>query len=506
MSAAPGDAHDRRLLEQVAPVDWINPTPRGRYNLVVLGAGTAGLVTAAAAAALGAEVALVEREALGGECLNTGCVPSKALLRAARAVSEARGSPALGARFAGPVGVDFGAVMERMRRLRADLAAHDSAARFRGLGVDVYLGRGRFTGPDALEVAGRTLRFARACIATGSRPQVPPIPGLDQVRYHTNETIFALTELPRRLAVLGGGPIGCELAQAFARFGSRVALIERAGRVLAREDSEAAEAVQRALSADGVELLLGNELGLVRRGQGASVALELAAPDGGGARRVLEVDELLVAVGRAPNVADLGLEDLGVAFDGDRGVHVDDFLRTTNRRVFAAGDVCSEHKFTHAAEAAAGIVVRNALFFGRARASALFVPRATYTAPEVAVVGLTEEQARAAGLEVDVLRVDLASVDRAVLDGAEQGFLKLPTQRGTDRMLGATLVAGHAGELISEVTLAMVSGAGLRGIAATIHPYPTQAAVLQRAAVMQMKTRLTPRRAKWLARFLAWRR
>jgi pyruvate/2-oxoglutarate dehydrogenase complex dihydrolipoamide dehydrogenase (E3) component len=353
MSGVAGDRHDRRLGELVAPSDWTNPTPRGRYNLVVVGAGTAGLVTAAAAAALGARVALVERAALGGECLNTGCVPSKALLRAARAVAEARRATELGVRFAGPIEVDFGAVMERMRRLRAQLAAHDSAARFRGLGVDVYLGHGRFTGADALEVAGRTLRFARACIATGSRPLVPPIPGLAQVRHHTNETIFSLTELPRRLAILGGGPIGCELAQAFARFGSHVSLIEQSARILSREDAEAAELVQRALAADGVELLLETELVEARPGPGGAVALALEAR---GARRALEADELLVAAGRAPNVGDLGLEALGVAFDERRGVHVDDHLRTANRRVYAAGDVCSEHRFTHAAEAAAGIV------------------------------------------------------------------------------------------------------------------------------------------------------
>jgi pyruvate/2-oxoglutarate dehydrogenase complex dihydrolipoamide dehydrogenase (E3) component len=506
------DAHDRALAAAVFPADWTNPEPAGprggeRYNLVVLGAGTAGLVTAAVAAGLGARVALVEREARGGDCLNVGGVPSKALLRSARAVADVRRAGRFGVRVTGPVEVDFPAVMERMRRLRAGLAPHDSAARFRDLGVDVFLGRGRFTGPDSVAVEGpagdRALRFARACIATGARPVVPDVPGLAEAGFLTNESVFALSALPARLAVVGGGPIGCELAQAFARFGARVTLVERADRLLEREHPDAAAIVQRALVEDGVELALGSTLKGVRRATGGARLLELEAA---GATRALEVDELLIGVGRAPNVQDLGLALAGVDHDPQRGVQVDDHLRTGNRRVYAAGDVCSRYRFTHVADAAAAIVVRNALFFGRQRFSALTVPWTTYTDPEVAHVGLDADGARERGLALDTFRVEMADVDRAVLEGDTEGFLEVRCERGKDRILGATLVSRHAGETISELTLAMVSGAGLKSIAGTIHPYPTQAAALRQAANLQLKTRLTPLAARALERCLAWRR
>ncbi len=500
--AMPLDVHNRILVANVHPPEWINPQPAGRYNLVVIGAGTAGLVSAAVAAGLGAKVALIERELMGGDCLNVGCVPSKALIRSARALAEVRRAGDFGVRVSGSVSVDFPAVMERMRRLRSEISSHDSAARFRDLGVDVFLGTGRFVGRDRVEVNGRTLEFARACIATGGRPIDPSIPGLKESGFLTNETLFSLTVLPRRLTVLGAGPIGCELAQCFARFGSEVTLIQRSAGILGREDRDAARLVQESLERDGVRVLFETSVTEVgKRGNSKVLSLEQA-----GRRRELEVDELLVGVGREPNVQGLGLEQAGVEYDERAGVKVDDHLCTTNPRIYAAGDICSDYKFTHTADAAAGIVIRNALFFGRSKVSALTIPWCTYTDPEIAHVGLYEPQGKAQGLEIDTYTVPMREIDRAVLDGEDQGFLKVHVRKGSDRILGATLVAGHAGEMISEITAVMVAGGGLGSLSGTIHPYPTQAEAIRRAANLYMKTRLTPTAKTWLTRLLAWRR
>jgi pyruvate/2-oxoglutarate dehydrogenase complex dihydrolipoamide dehydrogenase (E3) component len=497
----PWDEHNRRLQGQVHPSDWVNPTPSGRYNLVVIGGGTAGLVTAAGAAGLGAKVALIERHLLGGDCLNVGCVPSKALLRSARAAAAVREAGAFGVRVEGDATVDFPAVMTRLRRLRADLSPHDSAARFRELGVDVYLGDGRFTGADTIEVGGRTLHFARAAIATGARAAAPDIPGLASVPYLTNETVFSLTELPRRLAVVGAGPIGCELAQGFARFGADVVLIESAAGILPREDREAAAVLRAALERDGVRILRdGRDLSVARGDGGIRWQLATAGREQEGI-----ADALLVAVGRAPNVEGLGLEAAGVAYDR-KGVRVDERLRTTNPKIYACGDVCSRFKFTHAADFMARIVIQNALFGGRRRVSELVIPWCTYTAPEVAQVGLTVEQARADGIAIDTFTLPLDRVDRAILDGEENGFVRVHVRRGTDRIVGATVVAAHAGDLIGELSLAMTAKIGLRGIGAAIHPYPTQAEAIRKLGDLYGRTRLTPFVKRLFRGWLAWRR
>jgi pyruvate/2-oxoglutarate dehydrogenase complex dihydrolipoamide dehydrogenase (E3) component/uncharacterized membrane protein YdjX (TVP38/TMEM64 family) len=496
----PDDEQNRTLLAQVHPPGWTNPTPAGRYNLVVVGAGTAGLVSAAGAAGLGARVALVERTLLGGDCLNVGCVPSKALLAAARVAATARDGGAFGVRATG-VQVDFPAVMERMRRLRATIAPNDGVPRFTRLGVDVYLGQGRFTGPSQLEVDGQEIAFARAVIATGARAEVPPLPGLAEAGYLTNETLFWLTELPRRLVVVGGGPIGCEMAQAFVRFGADVTLIEAGAHLLPREDPDAAAIVERRLQAEGVRLVFGASVTQVVRQDGRRVVHYSS----GDRTEAVVCDRILVAVGRTPNLDGLDLEAAGVAHTR-HGVTVDDHLRTTNRRIYAAGDVASRFKFTHTADALARIVIANALFLGRKKASALHVPWCTYTEPEVAHVGLYEQEARERGLDVDTITVPLHDVDRAVLDGADDGFLRVHLKRGKDRILGATLVAEHAGDVISELTLAMTGGLGLGTIASTIHPYPTQAEVVRRAADAWNRSRLTPRVKGILARWLRFRR
>lgn len=484
--AATGE-HDRRLLENVHPPDWTNPAPEDRYHLVVVGAGTGGLVTAAIGAALGAKVALVERHLMGGDCLNVGCVPSKAVIRAARAWAEAREAAE---RFGGPRAEgpgDFAAAMERMRRLRAGISPTDGAARFRELGVDVFLGEGRFTAPDALEVGGATLRFRRAVIATGARAAAPPIPGLAEAGYLTNETVFGLTELPRRFVVIGAGPIGCEMAQAFARFGSEVHLLDRAAVVLPREDADAARVVQGRMERDGVRMHLSTAITRVeRRGGETVVHFERE-----GRAESVSGDALLVAVGRAPNVEGLGLEAAGVRA-GPRGVDVDDRLRTSNPRVYAVGDVAGSWAFTHLADAHARLVVQNALFFGRGKASSLVVPWCTYTSPELARVGRTEAEAREAGHAVETITVPFHDVDRAVLDGETEGFLRVHVKEGGDTILGATLVGEHAGDLVTLVTQAMAAGRGLLSLGEAIYPYPTQAEVVRKAADALRRRKLTP--------------
>jgi pyruvate/2-oxoglutarate dehydrogenase complex dihydrolipoamide dehydrogenase (E3) component len=485
----PFDQFNQELVANVHPAGWVNPEPRERYHLVVIGAGTGGLVTASIAAGLGARVALVERHLMGGDCLNVGCVPSKGIISAARSwqtAAESRG------RFGGPPVSgrgDFGEVMARMRRLRAGLSRIDGAPRYRDLGVDVFLGEGRFTGPDALVVGGRTLRFRRAVIATGARPAVPPVPGLETTGHLTNETIFGLTQLPRRLTVIGAGPIGCELAQAFARLGSVVTVIDQGAHILPREDADAAQIVERAMETHGVRLLHGAAVVRAEARDGERVIhVQIAG-------RFEEVagDELLVATGRVPNVEHLGLEAAGVAYT-HRGVGVNDRLRTSNPRIFAVGDICSKYQFTHAADATARLVVANALFFGLGggKASSLVMPWVTYTTPEVAHVGMTEADATAAGFRVQTITVALRDVDRAMLDGQEDGFFRVHLKSGTDRILGATLVAEHAGEMIGEIALAITAGVGLGRIGSTIHSYPTQTEVFRKAADAWRRTKLTP--------------
>ncbi len=485
----PDDEHNSRLVANVHPPDWQNPTPDGRYNLVVLGGGTAGLVAAAGAAGMGARVALVERQLLGGDCLNVGCVPSKAIIRSGHAAHAVRTAGRFGVRVGGDIEVDFARVMERMRSIRAEISPHDSAERFtKQYGVDVYFGAARFTGRDTVDIDGTELHFPRAVIATGARAAVPPIPGLVDAGFLTNHNVFNLTERPARLAVVGGGPIGSELAQTFARLGTEVTIIEMADQFLQREDREAAEILKSSLEDDGVSVHLSTTIKTVEVAPSGKV-LVLEAPDG---MHQLTVDEILVGVGRTPNVEGLDLEAAGVAYDGS-GVEVDDFLRTTNRRVFASGDVCLPYKFTHTADAASRAVIQNALFPGpKKRFSRLIIPWCTYTDPEIAHVGLKPEEARDQGFAVATHRVDMADVDRAIAEGETNGFLKIHCKKGTDTIVGATIVARHAGELISEITAAMVCGRGLGSFSGVIHPYPTRAEAIRKAGDEYNRSRLTP--------------
>ncbi|HVB38851.1 MAG TPA: mercuric reductase [Vicinamibacterales bacterium] len=495
----PDDEANRALLSRVHPPDWPVPDDRGTYDLVVLGGGTAGLVSAAGAAGLGARVAIIERGLLGGDCLNTGCVPSKALLRSARAVGDVRRAGGLGVRIGGPVEVDFPAVMARMRQRRAAISPNDSAVRLRDLGVDVFLGDGRFTSRRTVQVDGRTLRFNRAVVATGGRPVAPAVPGLDTVPFLTSENLFWLTERPARLAIVGAGPIGCEMAQAFARFGTAVMLLETSARVLPHEDPDAAAIVGARLAADGVRIETGVRLTRVERGPGGTL-VHFARGD---AAQTAEADAVLVAAGRAPNVESLDLETAGIR-SSRNGVEVDDRLRTANPRVFAAGDVCAAYRFTHVADAMARIAVQNALFYGRKTVSALTIPWCTYTDPEVAHVGAYESAAGAAGSRLETITVPLEEVDRAVVDDETDGFLRVHHEKG--RLRGCTIVAPHAGDLIGEAAYALTHGGTLGQLAATIHPYPTVAEAFRRAGDAYRRTRLTPNVRRWMDRYFAWTR
>jgi pyruvate/2-oxoglutarate dehydrogenase complex dihydrolipoamide dehydrogenase (E3) component len=503
------DEADRRLRSHVRPAGWVNPMPSGKYNLVVLGAGTAGLVSAAGGAGLGAKVALVEKHVLGGDCLNVGCVPSKALLRPAKLLGEIAAAHEMGIGV-GSVQVDFRRVMQRLRDLRADISVNDSVARFTKLGVDVYLGPARFVSPNEVDVDGRRLVFSKGIIATGARAVIPAIAGLAEAGPLTNETVFQLTELPARLAVLGGGPIGAELSQAFARLGSKVTLIERSGHILPREEREAAQLVQQSLMRSGVDIRLQSALERVDASANpSSMAKRLTIRRKGSSNEdsveVIEVDAILVGAGRAANVDGLGLEEAGIKYSAD-GVWVDDFLRTSHPRVFAAGDIASKYKFTHAADALARIALRNALFLGRARASRLLVPWCTYTDPELAHVGLGPREAEEQGIKIQTFDQRFADLDRAILDGETEGLVRIHTRAGSDEIVGGTIVARHAGDMIGEITLAMHAKVGLGRLASVIHPYPTQAESIRKLGDAYNRTRLTPWVAGLFRRWLAWNR
>lgn len=492
----PMDDSNKTLLHNVHPSDWVNPTPLPIYNLVIVGAGTAGLITAAGAAGLGAKVALVERHLMGGDCLNVGCVPSKSLIRPSRLAAEMRDAGRFGLTPSNVTSEDFPRIMERLRRIRAEISHHDSASRYRDeFGVEVFIGNATFSGPDTVEVDGRQLRFKKAVITTGARAVHPQDDGLAETGFLTNETVFNLTELPKHLIVIGGGPIGCELAQSFRRLGSEVTIIQRS-RFLPREDPDASAIIADVFEREGIRVLLNARIKqATKTDAGKRVVIDV-----GGKEEIVEGDEILIGAGRTPNVEGLGLEGVGVEYDQRHGVKVNDSLQTTNPRIYAAGDVCMAWKFTHAADAAARIVIQNSLFKGRAKLSKLNMPWCTYTDPEVAHVGLYESEAEEQGIMTNTFKVEMSDIDRAQSDGETDGFVKVLVRKGTDRIIGATIVASHAGEMISEISVAMATNAGLKALSSVIHPYPTQAEAIKRVADAYNRTRLTPRVAalmKW---------
>lgn len=495
LTVSPMDESNQWLLSQVHPPDWVNPDPQPLYDLVVIGAGTAGLVVAAGAAGLGLglKVALIEKHLMGGDCLNVGCVPSKCIIRSSRVVAEIKAADRFGIQVAVPIEVDFAAVMSRMRQIRASISPNDSAQRFQALGIDVFLGAGQFINNGTIAVEDKMLRYKKAVIATGTRAAEPAIPGLAETGYLTNETVFSLTDRPQRLGVIGAGPIGSELAQSFQRLGCQVTLFHRGDHILNKEDADAAEIVQQSLMDDGTHLVLNSELQRVEKTAAGKVIYFTQDHQ----EKSVTVDEILVGAGRVANVDGLNLEAVGVNYDRQRGVQVNDYLQTSNPKIYAAGDICMDWKFTHAADAAARIVIKNTLFapFGLARSklSNLIMPWVTYTDPEIAHVGLYEHEARQQGIEVETIHVSLSDVDRAIADGETAGFVKILHPKGKDKILGATIVARHAGEMISEVTTAIVHNIGLSKLSSVIHPYPTQAEGIKKAADAYRRTLLTPR-------------
>ncbi len=495
----PNNKYDQELITQCHPPDWINPKVEGKYNLVVLGGGTAGLVSAGGTGGLGGKVALIEKSLLGGDCLVTGCVPSKALIRAARAAYAVTHAKEFGVTISTAPQLDFAQAMERLRKLRAEIAPHDSAVRFKNdFKVDVFLGNGKFVSPDEIEVAGQRLRFDRAVIATGARAEIPAIPGLREIEFFTNENIFTLTALPQHLVILGAGPIGCELAQAFRRFGAQVTLITNGAQLLPREDQDAAVIIKTQLEVEGIKLIFNAKINSVRQsGNCKTLTLQDVSQE-------IQCDAMLVATGRKPNVEGIGLEAAKIKFS-QQGIEVDNCLRTSNPRVFAAGDVCSRLKFTHAADAMARHVIANAFFFGRRKVSMLTIPWCTFTDPEIAHVGLYEADATTQGYEVVTLTQPFDDVDRAILDNEITGFVRVHYEKKSGRILGGTIVARHAGEMIGQLTQAISQGLKMSALASTIQPYPVQADALKKIGDAYMRTKLTPAVKMIMQKWFVWR-
>jgi pyruvate/2-oxoglutarate dehydrogenase complex dihydrolipoamide dehydrogenase (E3) component len=483
------DTNRRELMAYARPPGWQNPAPAASYDLLVIGGGPAGLAAAEAAIERGVKVALIERHLLGGVSLLTGSVPSKSIIRPSRLYADMRDAEKFGATVPTGIRENFDAAMERMRSLRVRISEYHSAQRLNLAGVDLYFGAAQFDGKDAVVVGGATLNFEKALIATGARSTPTAIPGLEDGAYFTSENVFDLTECPRRLLVIGGGPLGCELAQAFCRLGSHVAIAQNEAKFLPKEERDAAQILSESLARDGVEIHLNTTVVAVRTASTGEKLVDLVSDD----RKItITVDDILAGVGRIPNVEGLGLEKAGVACDAVSGVRVDDFLRTANRRIYAAGDVCLAHRFTHAAKASALLAVENALSRGRKRWSAITIPWCTYTDPEIAHVGLYVSEARGRSIPVKTFTALMHDTDRAMIDGQENGFVKLHIRDGTDKILGATIVASHAGEMINEITLAIDAGIGLSVLARVIHAYPTQASAIKMAADAFAKSLVKP--------------
>lgn len=519
----PLDEHNATLLNHVHPPDWKDPLPNkgdntSTYDLVVIGAGAGGLVTSAGAAGVGAKVALIEENLLGGDCLNVGCVPSKSLIHSANLAHTLRGKTHLaeaGLSVNGTVEVDFEKVMERVRRVRSEISHHDSAERFtKELGVEVFIGRGKFTSDKTVEVNGRTLTFKRAVIATGGYPTLIPMDGIKELHDETvsiksndnprpavmtNETFFNLTSQPKNLVVIGAGVIGLELSQAMQRLGTSVTVLGRSGKVLPKEDEDLSQLVKEQMISDGVTFLLSVD-------KYVSLSKTGTILDNGLPEMVLEIQEkgsdeitvkelvcdaVLVAAGRRPNVTGMDLEAAGIEYDTKKGLLVNDKLQTTNPRVYGVGDCCSDFKFTHAADFMARAVIRNALFLGKEKMSNLLIPYATFTSPEIASVGLYGRDLDEKGIAYRTIDKPFYDNDRNICDSDRVGLVRFRVDAKTDKILGASIVGSNAGNMIGEVTLAMQSDTGLGALAAVIHPYPTTSEVIRQAGDLYNKTRLT---------------
>ncbi len=498
LNIQPMDEYNQKLISFVHPPDWVNPTPKSCYDLIVIGAGTAGLVVSAGVAGLnlGLKVALIEKHLMGGDCLNFGCIPSKAMIRSAKVIGEILKAQKLGINVIEKE-IDFSFIMERMRKIRAQISHHDSAERFNNLGVDVFLGEARFLCNNIIEVNQQKLNYKKAVIATGARAVKPNIKGIETGEFYTNETIFSLTELPSSLAVIGAGPIGCELAQTFHRLGSNVTLFHQDDHILNKEDSDGAEIIQNTFKREGINLILNAQiLRIETTNEGKKIYYQSNQKED-----LIMVKEILIGAGRSPNIEGLNLEAVGVKYD-QKGVKVNDYLQTTNPKIYAAGDICLPYKFTHTADAAARIVIKNTLFspfgLGKSKFSNLVIPWVTYTDPEIAHVGKYEHQLQKEGIDYETIKIMMSAVDRAIADGETEGFVKIHHRKNSDQILGATIIASHAGEMISEITSAMVNKIGLNGLSSVIHSYPTQAEAIKKTADAYRRKLLTPRTQKIL--------
>lgn len=495
----PSDDHNLRLRDHVRPKTWPHQAESAIYDLVAIGGGTAGLVASGGAALLGARSALIERAYLGGDCLVTGCVPSKTLIASAKVAHIAARSASFGVRT-GPVEVDFQAVMERVRRIRADMARHDGAQEMRKRGVNVLFGTAKFTGPKSLDLDGTEVKFRKAVICTGGRPDVPNVPGLRENSL-TSETVFNLTTLPARLIIVGGGPIGCEMAQSFARLGSRVTLLQRGDQLLPKDDPEAGGLLVSVFRDEGIDVRFGTTPMKVER-ESSDFSVEVCGPGG---TEVLQADQILVAAGRKPNIESLGLDAAGIAFNM-RGVAVDWRHRTTNPRVYAAGDVCSPHQFTHAAHAQAEYACLNALLPFRMNTRDRVMSWTTFTDPEVAHAGMGWNALRELEGKIDTYTHPLSANDRAHAEGNTRGFARVHCRRGTDRILAATVVGPHAGEIIPLFGAAITNGWRLCHLYKTVFPYPTWGEVVRKVAEEWKFSTLTPFMKGIIDAWLRWSR
>jgi pyruvate/2-oxoglutarate dehydrogenase complex dihydrolipoamide dehydrogenase (E3) component len=477
-SPAPNDDGEETFLCRVRPKDWKNPTPRSSYDLVIIGAGPAGIAAAEYAARLGYAVALIERHRLGGNSLNAGSVPSKVLVRTARICALTRAAQHFGVTNPNEPALDFGRTISRMRRIKTRISALSSVQHLTALGVHIFFADARFANEDTLLVGDAQVRFKKALIATGARPRVPEIPGLDRLGYLTSATIFELTALPKSLAVVGGGPLGCELAQAFCRMGCKVTIVQNESKFLPREERDAAEILNRSMAKDGVEIRLNTALVGARRSATGKVLETM----NDGVKGLIEADDILLSVGRVPNVEGLGLELASIDCDAQVGIKVDDYLRSSNPNVYAAGDACMTLKFTNAAEASARLAVQNALQQMQKPQSQLLIPWCTYCDPEIAHIGVHVWEARLAATPIKSYTMMMQDIDRAILDGQETGFVKIHVAEGSDKILGATIVALRASEMINEMAVIMSAGIGMNDLANIVHAYPAQTGAIMQAA------------------------
>lgn len=472
--------------------------PIKKYDLIVIGGGSGGLVCAAGGAGLGAKIALIEKKKLGGDCLNTGCVPSKALIRSAKIIHDLRHAKNYGINKC-DFDFSFSEIMERVKNIQKQIEPHDSPERFQQMGVDVKFGTYYFKSPHEITNGEETLFGKKFVITTGSSPFIPRIPGLDEKKYLTSENVWELKDLPKRLLILGGGPIGSELAQCFARFGSKVILVNRAASILTREDPDMSQLIQKSFTEEGIKLHFNvNITKVIHLATHHEISLEA-----GDQYEEIECDALFIAVGRKPNIEGLELEKIGIDVSS-KGIFINDYCQTSLRHIYACGDVAGPYLFTHFADYQARLILRNALFPVKARADYRVVPWCTYTDPELARVGLSEKEAKEKKIPVDVYKYDIAELDRAICDGEGRGLIKILTKKGSDRILGAAIVSHHAADVLQEIVLAMKQGLGLRAITKTIHPYPSMNEAVKRTADMWLRTRLSPRMTQWLKRYFRY--